>query len=101
MNSTLTEYPLLVLSVNRALWGEVSCSLRSVQVEYQKSEIHLYCFYDGEISEEDVEAMSSVASLVAADFPHHNVYEHCIRIDCPNPLLYEKERHVVFLRKEA
>jgi hypothetical protein len=89
-----------MLSVNRALWGEVSCSLRSVQVEYLESEIHLYCFYDGEISENDSEAMSTVASSVAADFPSHNIYEHCIRLDYPSPLLYEKERHVVFLRKE-
>lgn len=100
MTGTSTEYASLILSVNRALWGEVSRSLRLVQVQNQESDIQLYCFYDGEILEEDREAMSSVASSVAADFPNHKVYEHCIRIDYPNPLSYEKDRHVVFLRKE-
>jgi hypothetical protein len=96
------QYPAVILSVNRALWGEVSSSLRSVQVEYGRHEIEIFRYFDGEVSEEDMESMSRVASEVAADFPEHKIYEHSIRVDYPtsiNPT--EESRHIVFMRKEA
>lgn len=95
------DYSAVVLSINRALWGKVSSSLRSVQVEYNDAEIDLFCFFDGQISEENIETMSVAASEVAADFSHKKVFEHCIRVDYPAPIKpVDGKRHLVFLRRE-
>ncbi|MGO9672979.1 MAG: hypothetical protein ACLPSF_02220 [Methylocella sp.] len=98
----IANYGSVILSVNRALLGAVSPSLRSVQVEYADNEINIYCFFDGAISEDDSEDMSAAASEVAASFPNHKVYEHCIRADYPTPIKpTDKARHTVFWRKEG
>jgi len=47
------EYGSVILSVNRGLWGEVSSALRSVQVAYDDSEINLYCYFSGDVSDAD------------------------------------------------
>ncbi len=89
------------MSVNRALWGTISCYIRSVQVEYTDNEINIYCLLDGAISEENTEDMSVVGTEVAASFPNHIVYEHCIRADYPTPIkLTSEARCIVFWRKE-
>jgi hypothetical protein len=96
------DYASVIMSVNCALWGAVSSSLRSVQVEFTEKEINIYCFFDGVISDDDSEDMSVVATEVAADFPDHQVYEHCIRADYPTPIKpTDKARHIVFWRKEG
>ena|SRR5271166_2082228 len=95
------SYPVVILSVNRALWGEVSSSLRSVQVDFGKDEICLFCYFDREISAENIESMSLVVSEVAADFPSDKVREYCIRAYYPTSIKPEEDsRHIVFLRKE-
>lgn len=98
--SDTVEYSAVILSVNRALWGEVSLPLRSVQVEYNDSEVNIYCFFDGEISEESRESMHAVGSSIAGDFKNNMVYDHCIRVDYPAPVPRQEGRHLVFLRKE-
>jgi hypothetical protein len=100
MASLSTYNPSLILSANQALLGQVSGSLRSVQAEYRESGINLYCYFDGEISEDDREAMSLVSTYVAADFPDHMVNEHCIRVDAPESVPLVEERHPVFERME-
>jgi len=94
------DHASLVLSLNRALLGEVSCRLRCVAAATENSEIELYCFFDGEISEDDKESMSSVAGYVAGDFPEYIVSEQCVRLDAPERIPDQRPRHVVFLRKE-
>ena len=99
--TTFPSYsPAVVLSVNRGLWGLVSRNLRAVNVEYQEADIHLYCYFDGAISEDDEEAMSEVGTSVAADFPDHTVHEHCIRIDAPERIPASEAHHLVFKRME-
>jgi hypothetical protein len=91
----------IILSVNRALLGAVSSSLRSVQVEWNEKEIDLYCYFDGLISEDAAEDMSVVAAEVAADFPGHTVNDHCIRIDFPQKIIpTNAARLTIFRRKE-
>lgn len=100
--TNLATYGSVILSVNRALWDKVSCSLRCVQVEFSSTVIDIYCFFDGQISEESAEDMSVMGTEVAADFPNHMVYEHCIRADYPTPIKRtDDERHTVFWRKEG
>jgi hypothetical protein len=100
MNGEVPDRPSLVLSVNRAPWGEVSSRLRSVQVEYREGSIRLYCYFDGETAEDDNESMSVAGTEVSSDFPDYVVEEHCIRVDAPERVPHEKGRHIVFERKE-
>jgi hypothetical protein len=101
MERLAPDRPSLVLSVNRALWGEVSCNLRSVYVECKDGEIKLYCYFDGEISEGDQESMSAAAAEVVSDFPDHTIEEYCIRADAPKRIAPMEGRHLVFKRKET
>lgn len=59
----------VILSVQRALLGEVSPALRGVTVGWDEKRIAILCYYDRRISEEDREAMSCVETEVMADFP--------------------------------
>ena len=99
--ATPTEYGSVILSVNRGLWGEVPASLRSVQITYDDSEIHLYCYFSGVVSDDDEDSMHVVGTSVAADFPQHDVFEHCVALPPPSPLPRVQGRHIVFLRKES
>ena len=45
-----------ILTMNRALWGEVSPALRAARIKWDDQAIHLFFYYDGEISEEDHES---------------------------------------------
>jgi hypothetical protein len=95
------ELSSAILSVNRALWGEVSPHLRSVQVTFDALEIRVFLYFDGPISEEDKEIASIVTTSVAADFPEHSVVEHCLQLDHPQPVPVVEGRHVVFFRREG
>ncbi|GLH77401.1 hypothetical protein SSBR45G_23090 [Bradyrhizobium sp. SSBR45G] len=86
--------------MNRALLGEVSASLREVQYSFSDGNIDIFCVFDGEISEDDRESMSCVATEVTADFPNVTVQEHCLRIDVPDPVPNLPGRVTVFARKE-
>jgi hypothetical protein len=90
----------VILSVNRGLWGEVSAALRSVRVACDGNEIHLYCYFAGEVSEDDTESMQCAASSVAADFPGYLVFEHCIASDPARSLPGDDGSAIVFERKE-
>ncbi len=58
----------VLLSVQRALLGEVPPALRGVTLGWDDSLIYLRCYFDGPISEEDHESMELVATEVMADF---------------------------------
>lgn len=76
----------VLLSFQRALLGEVPCTLRGVTCGWSSSEITFFCFFDGEISEEDRESMDAVAGEVNADFLDFKVSYECIRKDVPENL---------------
>jgi hypothetical protein len=90
----------VVVSLNRALWGEVSRSLRAVHFRVDDKTLDIFCIFDGVVSGDDEESMSCVATEVAADFPGLIVDEHCLRIDSPERVRVEPGRHIVFSRKE-
>jgi hypothetical protein len=89
----------IVLSVQRALLGEVTPNLRGVAADWNGTEIRVVCYYHGLISDDDREEMSCVHTEVATDFidiaPVHFVLE---RLDMPTKL--NGFRAWVFLRKE-
>lgn len=76
----------ILLSLQRALLGEITPSLRGVTVGWDSSEIIIHCFFDGEISYENRESMEVVATEVMADFPEHKVSVQCFRKDTPESL---------------
>ncbi|OGE64701.1 hypothetical protein A3J13_00845 [Candidatus Daviesbacteria bacterium RIFCSPLOWO2_02_FULL_36_8] len=95
---------LTLLSVQRALLGEVSFALRGVVVDYEEAKkIIIRCYFDGEISEEDKESMSEVQTSVMADFDLDIDIELEIeRLDSPKrPQLSNNWTWVYFRRESA
>jgi hypothetical protein len=71
----------LLLSVQRALLGEVSPSLRGVTVGWRDHLILLRFYFDGAVTEEDREAMSVVGAEVIADFTEPwDIHEEVIHL---------------------
>lgn len=92
------RYQVLV-GVQQALLGEVSAHLRAVTVSYDDTSIHLDCYYDGEITDDDREAMSCVETELMAVFPETHTVTHSVqRRDYPDPI--PKETIWAFFRKE-
>jgi hypothetical protein len=77
----------LLLSVQRALLGEVPPALRGVTVGWHDDVIQLRSYFDGPISEVDRESMSCVATEVIADYAEPwTIEEEVIRWDAPEPM---------------
>jgi hypothetical protein len=76
----------VILSVQRALLGEVSPALRGVTVGWNDNSINILCFFDGFISEEDREAMSCVETEVMADFSEFEIKLSPLRCDAPKQM---------------
>jgi hypothetical protein len=77
----------VLLSVQRALLGEVPPALRGVTLGWDDRLVYLRCYFDGPISEEDHESMELVATEVMADFfPERNVELQVVRQDAPSRL---------------
>jgi len=89
-----------ILSLNRALWGEVAPTLRAAKIKWNEKTVHLYFYYDGEISEEDHESAECVATEVIADFPEHKLEIDILRWDYPKPVPQEG-LETVYYRRES
>jgi hypothetical protein len=90
----------VLLSLQRALLGEVTPNLRAVTVNYDDTSIHFEAFFDGAISDDEREGMSLVETEVLADFPAvHKVTHEVIRMDAP--AMIPKDRIWVYFRKES
>lgn len=77
----------VLLSVQRALLGAVSPTLRGVTIDLDKKSIRILACFDGLISEEDSESMSEVETEVMADFlPEYSVSMETKRIDSPSKI---------------
>ena len=91
---------MVLLSIQRALLGEVSGRLRGVTCEWTKNEILIEAFFDGEIDNSDLESIDCVGSEVAADFPEHQVEVLKTRIDSPIPISGRIHKVWAYMRKE-
>ena len=90
----------LILSANRALWGEISSAVRAVFVREDGNDVHIQFIMDGPISDEDYSSISIVGTEMAAEFPMHRVKESGVRLDVPMPVPRTEGWHTVFLRRE-
>jgi hypothetical protein len=99
MNTADARRCEVLLSLQRALLGEVAPNLRAVTVTYTGNAIHFDAFFDGPIGDAEREAMSLVETEVLADFPpEHRVTHQVIRLDAQ--ALVPKDRTWVYHRKE-
>jgi len=99
MNQSDDRQHVVLVAVQQALLGEVSSRLRCVTVSWDDTSIHLDCYFDGQIDEEDRESMSSVETELMAVFPSTHVVDHAIhRLDYPNRI--PKETTWAYHRRE-
>ncbi len=90
----------VLLSVQRALLGEISSAVRHVGVTFDEAEIRLRWVFDGPVSEADAESASCVETEVIADMPDHRVVTETVRHDAPKSLAEVRLGESVFARRE-
>ena len=91
--------PRVLLSVQRALLGEVFPALRGVGVGWDDRTIRIVCYIDGPASPTDQDGLSGVESEVMADFSED--YE--VRLDtvrCDEPAEMSPLQAWAYLRRE-
>jgi len=90
----------LLIAVQRALWGMIYPSIRSIAVGFDGLEKLKIIFYlDREPNEDDYETISDVAGEVCADINFIEVEETCIFSNEPFSKLDNLETWV-YMRKE-
>ncbi len=98
------KYPLdrisAILSMCRALWGEVSPALRASKVSWDDENVHLFFYYDGEISEEDRESAECVATEFISCYPEYMLHVDIIRLDYPKSIPQSDEQELIYRRRE-
>jgi len=98
----MTEFSLadVVASVSRALWGEVSGNLRSVQFRLGDQRIELRFFFDGEPGDTELDSINNVGAAVAADFPNYRVSEEALTTDGHQDIPCQDDWHPAYVRRE-
>jgi hypothetical protein len=91
----------IAASVNRALWGEVSDSLRSVQFRAVGDRIELRFFFEGNPGDDDQEALGFVGAEVAADFADATVSEEAVSTALESDIPCRDGWHTAYARREA
>lgn len=96
-----TSAASLVLSLNRALWGEVHPELRQASIEADATAqvVRLRFEYDGEPTEEVRESCSCASAECIADFPEPWQLEE-EHISRPFPQKLSSLRYLVYQRAE-
>ncbi len=101
----MTEVELrtkLLLSLQRALLGAVSPALRQVSCGWQARQINLHFIYDGDISDDDLDAAHIVGAEVISDFSQGwDIDENIVRLDAPEKLtLLDNAAILAYRRRE-
>jgi hypothetical protein len=99
MDSTTMRIRVL-LSIQRALLGQIGTAVRRIVCSWTETEIHVRVVVDGEIGEDDVEAMEEAKTEVIADFPNTAVFFKLERCDGPTRMQHERHEVAVFQRLE-
>ena len=88
-------------SVSRALWGEISEGLRSVQFRTVRDRIELHFFFDGDPSDVERESMGFVGAEVVADFANATVSEEAVTTTPTSDIPCRDGWHTAYARREA
>ena len=90
----------LLLSIQRALLGEVTSNIRAVTANIDSNAITLRWIIDGEISDRFRLDLSVVGAAVVADFAKHKIAEEFVRRDAPSAMDELFLDHLAYLRRE-
>jgi hypothetical protein len=99
----MTEFTpaFVAASVGRALWGEVSSKLRSVQYKMAANRIELRFFLDGGADGDELDSIGCVGAEVAADFPDATVLEEAVVTSPDSEIICPDGWHTAYARNEA
>ena len=90
----------VLLGMQVALLGCIGCGVRKILCRWDDREIKARAIFDGEIHEEDVEAMLEAETEIMASFPNHEVSITCERCDAPLVIPRGDGEYAVFARLE-
>jgi hypothetical protein len=90
----------LLLSIQRALLGEVTPNIRAVTGRIDSDRIVLRWIVDGAISDELKGDLGAVGTEVVADFPIHQISEEFVRCDAPADIRGHYLDYIAYLRKD-
>ncbi|MET3230547.1 UNVERIFIED_ORG: hypothetical protein ABIC54_002741 [Burkholderia sp. 1263] len=91
----------LLLAMQASLIGYVSSNIRGVSCGHSENDITIVVVFDGEISDDDREAMEEVGSEMASHFGHEKVKVQCVRVDAPAPFRNVMLEHWAYGRRES
>ena len=92
MDKTKSLRVSTLLSVQRALIGEIIPEFRQISVEHSEDEIKIWVYQDGKIDPEEIEEFdSTVITEVVADFPYPDESDpkidfEFVRVDSPEKI---------------
>lgn len=81
MNSVISK---ILSSTQRALIGEITQNMRAIYVALENDIIKLLFIYNGDITDDDLDNIGYISSLIIADFNEYIIDEKAIRIDYPD-----------------
>ena len=90
----------LLLSIQRALLGQVTPNIRVVTATMVSDTITLRFIIDGEISDRSRQDLSVVATEVIADFATHQIEVELVRCDEPRATAEWHFDHLAYMRRE-
>jgi hypothetical protein len=103
VSSLLNESPnlraALLLSIQRALLGEVTPNIRAVTCRIDPDRIVLRWIVDGAISNELKGDLGAIGTEVVADFSTHQISEEFVRCDAPADIRSYYLDDIAYLRK--
>lgn len=91
----------VLLGMQVALLGCIGCGVRKVLCRWNEREIRARAIFDGEIREEDEEAMREAETELMASFPQHDISITCERYDVPQVIPRKDDEYAVFARLES
>lgn len=89
----------VLLSVQRALLGHIGIAVRAITCRWTQDEIVVRAIFEGDASEDDIEAISVAETEVMADFPSRVAV--CFKIErCDYPAaIPEREGELAVFRR--
>lgn len=89
-----------LFSMSVGLLSEVTPPLRAASIKWDDESVQLFFYYDGEISEDEIDSISCVSTEVIASFSENIQLKDdvILRIDYPKPIPHQGE--LVYYRKE-
>lgn len=87
---TMNLYVEVKLSLQIALLGAIYKNTRAVIFSIEGKNVHINFYFDGPISDENIESSSIVITEIISDFDESIEITHkCIRLDYPNLINYK------------